>query len=200
MNKNRYRIGVLTSGMSRGSNLLAIRNWFNENQLPVDISFVVVTHRRAPVIERCQYFGLEHIFVSTKDMTEFEERVLTLISEREIDLIVLAGFLKKLSAEFLDKAAIPTLNIHPALLPKYGGEGMYGSNVHKEVFQNKESESGATVHYVNKHYDDGEIILQRKVDLEGCESPEQVAERVLKIEHDTYAPAIWEALQRHRKL
>jgi len=193
-----YKIAVLTSALSRGSNLVAIYNWFKEKGLPVVIDFVVVTHRKAPVIERCEGFGLEHIFISTKEMNEFESKLLSLVTEREIDLIVLAGFLKQLSAELLNKLPCPVLNIHPALLPKYGGKGMYGSKVHEAVFNSKDSESGATVHYVNEHYDEGHIVSQKRVGIEDCKSAEEIAQKVLKIEHQTYAPAIWEVLQKTR--
>ncbi|MEE9432127.1 MAG: formyltransferase family protein, partial [Melioribacteraceae bacterium] len=102
----------------------------------------------------------------------------------EVDLIVLAGFLKKIPNEFVSVFVNKIINIHPALLPKYGGKGMYGANVHKAVFEAQEKISGATVHFVNKIYDDGKIIEQRSVDITDVKSPTEIAERVLKIEHE----------------
>ncbi|HOQ80442.1 MAG TPA: formyltransferase family protein, partial [Candidatus Cloacimonadota bacterium] len=102
----------------------------------------------------------------------------------------LAGFMRKLSEQFLDTINTPLINIHPALLPKYGGKGMYGSNVHNAVFTAGEKISGATVHYVNKNYDEGDIIMQQSVDITDCQSPEEIGKKVLAIEHQIYGAAI----------
>jgi folate-dependent phosphoribosylglycinamide formyltransferase PurN len=98
--------------------------------------------------------------------------------------------MRKLSKEFFEAVKTPVINIHPALLPKYGGKGMYGMNVHKAVFEAGEKESGATVHYVNEEYDKGEIITQKRCDISMCISPDEIAEKVLKIEHEIYPKTI----------
>jgi len=101
----------------------------------------------------------------------------------EVDLILLAGFLKKIPDHFVDAFENKIINIHPALLPKYGGKGMYGMNVHKAVFDSKEKISGATIHFVDKIYDHGKIIAQKIVDISDAKNPEEVAEKVLAVEH-----------------
>jgi folate-dependent phosphoribosylglycinamide formyltransferase PurN len=103
--------------------------------------------------------------------------------ELKIDLVVLAGFSKKIPDDFVDKFSDRIINIHPALLPSFGGKGMYGMNVHKAVFDRSCQVSGATVHFVNKIYDDGKIIAQRCVDISEVKSPDEIAEKVLMTEH-----------------
>ena len=113
-----------------------------------------------------------------------EYRHLTeLFKKDNIELIVLAGFLKLLPSEFVDNFKNRIINIHPALLPCFGGKGMYGMNIHKAVFDSGESESGATIHFVDNTYDTGKIIAQKKIDITNCNSAEEIAEKVLKIEH-----------------
>ena len=111
------------------------------------------------------------------------------IEKERIDLIILAGFLKILPKTFIDCAPL-IINIHPSLLPKYGGKGMYGMNVHEEVFKNGDSISGATVHYVNEKIDGGKIILQGHVDIRDACSPEEIQKKVLSVEHKLFSMAI----------
>ncbi|MBW6516376.1 MAG: phosphoribosylglycinamide formyltransferase [Candidatus Cloacimonetes bacterium] len=191
-------IAVLTSGKSRGSNFCAIHNWFQEHKIPVRISFVTVNNPHAPIIEKCNEFNINHIYLSTKDMVKFEHELLTLTSKHNIELIVLAGFLKKLSVSFIRDFGKPILNIHPALLPKYGGQGMYGLRVHQAVFAAREKESGVTVHLVNEDYDAGETVVQQKIYIGDCHTPEEIAARVLRLEHQIYAPTIWKILSKGR--
>ena len=103
-------------------------------------------------------------------------------------MIVLAGYLVRISKKILDEFTI--INIHPSLLPKYGGKGFYGMNVHNAVFENKELISGVTVHYVNEKLDDGDIILQKKVDISDCKDANEISKKVLKIEHKTLKEVI----------
>ena len=100
----------------------------------------------------------------------------------------MAGYLVKISKKLLDNFTV--INIHPSLLPKYGGKGFYGIHVHQAVFANKEKISGVTVHYVNENLDDGDIILQKEVDVSNCKSPEEIASEVLKVEHQTLKEVI----------
>jgi phosphoribosylglycinamide formyltransferase-1 len=193
MNSERA-IAILTSGKSRGSNFAAIHQWFQDKKLPVKIRFLTVSNLQAPVIIKCLELGIEHFHISLKDMTAFEKKLLFYLRQYDIELLALAGFLKKLSTAFLRNCRIPVLNIHPALLPKFGGKGMYGSFVHQAVFTAGERESGATVHLVNEDYDEGKIVMQQKTSIADCLSPEEIAERVLKIEHEIYARAIWKIL------
>ena len=187
------RIAILTSGLSRGSNFQAIAEFLRDK--PVEINFLVHTRKKAPIVERCSMLGVEPIFLSTKDMSTFENSLLLLAEMRNIKLIVLAGFTRKLSSELLQDLQCPIINIHPALLPKYGGKGMYGGAAHEHVFRNKERESGVTIHYVDELYDHGEIIAQETVDITDCKSPKEIAEKVLKLEHSLYPRVILELLK-----
>lgn len=189
------KIAILTSGMSRGSNFIAICKWFRDRELPVGIAFVTVNKKEAPIIEKCEELGVQHVNISTRDMHVFEQELLRYLKELNIELIALAGFLKKLSADFIKEFGKPILNIHPALLPKHGGKGMYGMNVHRAVFDCRDRESGVTVHLVDENYDTGKIVFQRCVPVDDCHTPEEIAARVLQIEHEIYAPAIWQILQ-----
>lgn len=110
--------------------------------------------------------------------------LIDLLKKENVNLVLLAGFLKKIPDFFIDAFENKIINIHPALLPNYGGKGMYGSNVHKAVFEASEKFSGATVHFVDKIYDHGKIIAQRKVDISGAKNAGEIAEKVLKIEHE----------------
>ncbi|HOD17042.1 MAG TPA: phosphoribosylglycinamide formyltransferase [Candidatus Cloacimonadota bacterium] len=194
---NMFRIGVLTSGQSRGSNLEAMAEYFRAQQLPVQICFVIKTVADAPVQNVCERLNLTCLYLPYRKREEFEEKVLQLVSDNDLHLLVLAGFLKRLSPEFLQKIKLPILNIHPALLPKYGGENMYGMKVHEAVFAAKEKESGVSVHLVDTVYDHGPIIFQKKVDISQCKSPEEIAEKVLAVEHQIYGKAIWDFLTRY---
>ena len=193
----RYKIVILTSGSSRGSNFVAINRYFTSRSIPIDIDNLFVTSRKAPVIERCASFGIKHTFLSARDMSLYQEKLKVYIKENSIDLIVLAGFMKLLTGDFIDSVGVPILNIHPALLPNYGGKGMYGMNVHNAVFKAKEKFSGVTIHQVNSKYDEGEVILQKRVRINRYKSAKLIAKRVLKLEHAYYGRVIWSFLRRY---
>lgn len=181
---------TLSSGLSRGSNLLAIHSYFLEHNLPIYIDRAVFTNKASEAIRRAEEKGIPTIVYPAKDITLFEEKVMDLVKERGIKLIALCGFMKLISKEFIENVDIPILNIHPALLPKYGGKGMYGGKVHQAVFEAKESISGATVHLVNSRYDEGEIVVQKSVDISDCFGAEEIAVKVLRVEHQIYGEAI----------
>jgi len=159
--------------------------------LPVQISFATASKPQAPVAGLCRELGIPCHILNPRHTEEFESRLLCLCASEKIDLIALAGFMNLLSADFLEQVGIPVLNIHPALLPKYGGKGMYGSRVHEAVFSSVDVVSGVSIHRVDPIYDHGEIIAQREVDISDCRSAEEIAARVLAIEHQAYAPAIY---------
>ena len=129
---------------------------------------------------------------------EFVERQINLLEKHKIDLIVLAGYIKKLPKEITDKFENRIINIHPALLPKFGGKGMYGMNVHKAVIEAKEKYSGPTIHFVDDIYDNGEILLQKKVEISADDTPESLQKKVLELEHVVYPEAI-KLLEERRK-
>jgi len=181
-------IAFLTSGKSRGSNFEAIMRHLQEVDLPVRVQFLVITRADAPIKKRADFFGVKYILLD--DKKSFERNLITYLEEYEVNLLVLAGFMRKLSHDFLQSFQGDVINIHPALLPKYGGEGMYGIRVHEKVFESGETESGVTVHRVNDDYDAGPIIAQEIVSISDCRNPEEIAHRVLEIEHSLYPRTI----------
>jgi phosphoribosylglycinamide formyltransferase-1 len=183
------RIVILASGS--GSNAENIINYFHD--VPdVEVSAVLTNKNTAPVIERCKRLKVSVIYFNKEAFTN-SNVVLDFLVSQKPDLIVLAGFLWKIPEKFV--AAFPNriINIHPALLPKYGGKGMYGENVHKAVKENKEKESGITIHFVNEHYDEGAIIHQAKTNVSHDDTPEQIAEKVHALEYEHF-PKVLEKL------
>ena len=182
------KISIWTSGQSRGSNFHNIYNYIKNNEIDIKIEYVFVTDESAPIVNKAKDFGIEVVYYDrVLDINSF---LIRKCIEKPVDIVVLAGFMRKLNHSFFDKVKEPIINIHPALLPKYGGKGMYGMNVHKAVFQASEKISGATVHYVNKDYDGGEVLYQKECDISFCRSAEEIAETVLKIEHEIYPRVI----------
>ena len=171
-----------------GTNAENIIKHFKSTKTATVVS-VFTNNPKAYVIERAKNLQIPtEIF--TKDEL-IEGKVLQKINTIQPDLIVLAGFLLKFPENIVAQYPDKIINVHPALLPKYGGKGMYGSNVHKAVVENKEKETGITIHYVNENYDEGNIIFQKKVTLLITDTPEVVAEKIHELEQK-YFPAIVE--------
>ncbi len=143
--------------------------------------------------------GIPVFLVSSKNQTGFfnYDDLILQFKKIQVDLIVLAGFLKMIPDNFVDEFQNRIINIHPALLPSFGGKGMYGMNVHKAVFESSSQVSGATVHFVDKIFDHGKIIAQRTVDISDVNNAEEIASRVLKIEHELL-PFIVEKFADHK--
>jgi len=175
-----YNIAVLVSG--RGSNLRAILNTISNN---ISVAGIVSDKIDCPAFAIADQYNIPKFSVAEKSKSGYldYEELLRIFSEFEIDLIVLAGFLKKIPDKVIDEYEGRIINIHPALLPSFGGKGMYGINVHRAVFNRSCQVSGATIHFVDKIYDNGKIIAQEIVDISDVQSPEEIAERVLKVEH-----------------
>ena len=187
--KNMKKIAIITSGHSRGSNFLAIHDYLKKQAIPIEIEYLVAFDQTAPVVQLAKERNIPIFFYEETDK-KLNDFLIKTIKQNPVDLIVLAGFMRKLSRSFFLSINTPVVNIHPALLPKYGGKGMYGLNVHKAVFAAGEKVSGATVHFVTENYDEGEIIYQKECDISMCSSPEEIAKEVLKIEHEIYSRAI----------
>jgi phosphoribosylglycinamide formyltransferase-1 len=178
-------IAIFASG--GGSNAEVIIEHF-KNSNKGNIALIVTNNARAGVINRAENHDIPFYIL---DKGELEENEFSEVLEAmDIDFVVLAGFLKKIPNDILLAYPNRIVNIHPALLPKFGGKGMYGHHVHEAVVKAQEKESGMTIHYVNANYDEGAIIEQHKVALTGAETPDQVAEKVLALEHAFYAPCI----------
>lgn len=187
MDKKLTRIAIFASG--NGSNAENIVQYFKKKQT-ASVELLVSNNAQAYVLERAAKLGVESHVISRDDFRQ-TSNLLALLKKKEIDLIVLAGFLWLIPIELV--AAFPKriINIHPALLPKYGGKGMYGDFVHQAVSSAGERESGITVHFVNKAYDEGDIIFQKTVEIEAGESPKKIAEKVHALEY-AYFPQIIE--------
>ncbi len=183
-------LAVFVSG--RGSNLRALVNRFSEINNAPRIRYVISDKISCPAIKFAEENGIKTLSVSSKssNMVISYDELVQIFNENEISLIVLAGFLKKIPDSFIDNFNGKIINIHPALLPKFGGKGMYGMNVHKAVFESKAEVSGATVHYVDKIYDHGEIIEQASISVADLKSPEEIAEAVLEVEHTLLPKAV----------
>ncbi|MHB8930727.1 MAG: phosphoribosylglycinamide formyltransferase [Melioribacteraceae bacterium] len=177
-----FNIAVFASG--RGSNFKSV--FENTSKEKIRICALVSDIKDCGAVEFAIQNEIPVFLVSSKNQTGFlnyQELILQL-KKIPVDLIVLAGFLKMIPGFFIDEFEEKIINIHPALLPDFGGKGMYGINVHKAVFESAAKVSGATVHFVDKIYDHGKIIAQKSVDITDLNSPEEIAERVLKIEHE----------------
>ena len=185
------RIGVLASG--KGSNFGAILSNIKSGNLDASIQVVISNKATAGVLEIARQNGIPDIFVSKKEYPEqekFDERLLSVLMNYDVNFVVLAGYLKMLSPFIVRKFKNKILNIHPALLPSFGGKGMYGIHVHQAVLEYGCKVSGVTVHLVDEEYDTGPPVLQRCVAVENDDTPETLAQRVLKVEHKIYTEAL----------
>lgn len=183
--KNQVRIAIFASG--GGSNAEQLLAHFKDN-LNIEVKLIVSNISDAGVLDRAKNHNVS-TFVHTKEDAQDGGLLQKLVNE-QIDLIVLAGYLKKIGDDLIYAFPNKIINIHPALLPKFGGKGMYGMNVHKAVVEAQEKESGPTIHYVNENYDEGAIIEQHKCKIESSDSPEDVQRKVLALEHKFFAPCI----------
>ena len=177
------RIAVFVSGS--GSNLQSIIDNIENGTLNCEISYVIAD-RECFGLERAEKHGIKSIMLDKKLFGDKLSDEISAILENDIektDYIVLAGYLSILSESFINKWNRKIINIHPSLLPKFGGKGMYGMNVHRAVIEAKETESGCTIHFVDTGVDTGEIILQIKVPVLSDDTPEILQKRVLEKEH-----------------
>ncbi|MDR0769254.1 MAG: phosphoribosylglycinamide formyltransferase [Dysgonamonadaceae bacterium] len=177
-------IALLASGS--GSNIENIVCYFRDDAR-LHFPFIISNKQDAYVHERAKKLRIPS-FLYNKDSFENGE-VLAFLLENRIDFIVLAGFLLKVPLNIIQAYPYKIINIHPALLPKFGGKGMYGSRVHEAVVANRETESGITIHYVNENYDEGQVIFQAKCKVFPTDTPEDVAAKVHELEY-RYFPEV----------
>ncbi len=175
------KIAAFVSG--RGSNLKSVYGKVSKEK--IKLCAVISDNKDCPAVNFASQNNIPVFFVSNKPKEGFivYSELINILKEYSIDLILLAGFLKKIPDEFVDAFENKIINIHPALLPSFGGKGMYGINVHKAVFDSSAKISGATVHFVDKIFDNGKIIAQKAVDISRVNNPEDIAEKVLEVEH-----------------
>jgi phosphoribosylglycinamide formyltransferase-1 len=186
------RIAIFASG--EGTNAENIIRYFDNNP-NVDIKIVLCNRLKAGVLARASTLGIPAKSFSRADLYE-TDKVLGLLQSMEIDFIVLSGFMMMMPSSILTAFAKRIVNIHPALLPKFGGKGMFGMHVHEAVKTAGDSESGITIHYVNEKYDSGEIILQVKCQLSPTDSAEDIASKVHVLEY-RYYPEVIEKVVMH---
>ena len=179
------KIALFASGS--GTNVQNIVEYFSENK-SITVDSVWTNNPKAYVLERAKKHQIDS-FVFSRDEFRNTNKVVNVLKEREIDLVVLAGFLWLIPDNLIQNFRI--INIHPALLPKYGGKGMYGMNVHRSVVENGDKESGITIHNVNEKYDEGKILFQAKTDVKPNDTPEEVAQKVHELEYK-YFPSVIE--------
>ncbi len=188
------QIAILVSGMSRGSNMSSLINACIEGEINGAVSLVCGTRVDAPSLEIARDLGAHTTVVSPRkyegNEDEYGNVLLRILINHSIDLICLAGYMRVLPTEILAAYTHRVMNIHPALLPLFGGKGMFGLNVHKAVLESGMKVSGATVHLVDEDYDSGPIVIQGCVPVEQNDTPELLSQRVLTKEHEIYKRAV----------
>jgi len=182
--KGRFRIAVLVSG--GGTNLQSIIDRVEAGKINAQIEVVISNNSKAYALERARLHNITALHMSAKkfgSQESLDEELLKVFEEREIELVVLAGYMKLVSPVIIRKYAGRIINIHPGPLPEFGGKGMHGLKVHEAVLSAGLSETCATVHVVDEIYDHGSILLRREVPILADDTPESLAARVLKVEH-----------------
>lgn len=182
-------IAIFASGT--GSNARKIVEHF-ENSNRIKVSLIVSNKPTAPVLQMAADYEIPTLVLNRKEFYETKD-ILKKTHAYNVDYVILAGFLWLIPSYLVQSFENQIINIHPALLPKYGGAGMYGMNVHRAVKEASEKESGMTIHFVNEKYDEGAIIFQAKCLLEEKDTPEDIARKVLNLEHE-YFPKIIESI------
>lgn len=179
-------LAIFASGA--GSNALRIIEHFKDHP-SVKVAVIISNKKDAPVLEIARKHSIPSIVVGREELSK-TKNILKILNSYSVDFVVLAGFLLLIPSYVVKAYSNRIVNIHPALLPAYGGKGMYGMNVHKAVHQAKEKYSGITIHYVNEQYDEGDIVFQAKCTIEPSDRPEDIALKVRHLEHQYFAPVV----------
>jgi len=183
-------IAIFASGS--GSNAQKILEYFDDRE-DIEVALIVTNKRNAGVLQHAKAYDVPTLRIDRSYFYD-TQAILNVLQAEHIDLIVLAGFLWLIPPYLIEAFPNQIINIHPALLPKYGGKGMYGHHVHQAVKENKEIESGMTIHYVNEHFDEGNHIFQASCKIDTSDSADDIARKVLVLEHQHYAEVIDELL------
>ena len=171
-----------------GSALEAIKEAIDSNELPLNISLIISNNSDAKVLQKAAAYNLAHAVVNKKLYDNPDDKIYSLLKEHKCELVFLAGYMKKVSPKITQNFRV--INSHPALLPKFGGAGMYGRFVHEAVIEAKEQQSGVSIHEVNELYDDGEVILQKTLSLESGETVESLEKKIKKLEKEAIVEAL----------
>ncbi|MEX0997030.1 MAG: phosphoribosylglycinamide formyltransferase [Flavobacteriaceae bacterium] len=182
----KIKIAIFASG--NGSNAENLIHYFKKSDF-AEVALILTNNKNAGVIDRAARLNVP-VFEFSKEDLHPGNTVLEKLAATGIDWIILAGFLLKFPENILKQFPNKVINIHPALLPKYGGKGMYGLHVHNAVIENKEKETGITIHFVNEKYDEGKIIFQAKTDVSNSDTPESVAEKIHKLEQEHFPKVV----------
>lgn len=182
----KMNIAIFASGT--GTNAKKIIEYF-ENNTQVKVNLIVSNKATAPVLDIARENGIDILVIDRHNFYKTQD-ILNFFNEYSIDFVVLAGFLLLIPSYLTKSFENKIVNIHPALLPKFGGKGMYGMNVHKAVHEAKEKETGITIHYVNENYDEGAIIFQAKCLIDTEDTPETISNKVRILEHEFFPKII----------
>lgn len=185
------KIAIFASGS--GSNAERIIEYF-ESDNEVEITLILTNNPQAGVIERGRRLGVPVVIFDKKTFSG-SEKIVDILKAQGIDWVILAGFLWLVPARLIRAFEGRIINIHPALLPKYGGKGMWGAYVHEAVINNKEKESGITIHYVNEHYDEGKVIFQTSCSIDETDSAEELAQKIHLLEYEHFPRVIEEVIK-----
>jgi phosphoribosylglycinamide formyltransferase-1 len=181
---------IILFASGSGTNAANIVSYFNSKPTAKVVA-IFSNNPNAKVVERAKMLNVPTIVFDKEALSSGE--LFQKITSFNPDLIVLAGFLLKFPETIIASFPNKIINIHPSLLPEYGGKGMYGMKVHQAVLANKEIQTGITIHYVNEHYDEGEFIFQKAINIEECQTPEEIAQKIHELEHH-YFPEVIEKL------
>jgi phosphoribosylglycinamide formyltransferase-1 len=182
----RVNLAIFASGT--GSNFRRMAEYFEGHQ-KISVSLLVCNKPEAGVIAISREKGIPVCLISREDL-QHPQRLKEMLRKNKIDYLVLAGFLKKIPPALIEAYPRRIVNIHPALLPKFGGKGMYGSRVHDAVIHSGDNKSGITIHFVDEHYDNGDVIFQKDCAVEKGETSESLAKKIHRLEHEYFAPQI----------
>lgn len=185
-------LAIFISG--HGSNALNIIEYFEKNKT-ITVSLVLSNNSDSNALEKAKEKGIE-VVVFNNESFKNDGGLLPFLKSKNIHFIVLAGFLRLIPKDVINNYSNKIINIHPALLPKYGGKGMYGRHVHLAVLENNEKESGITIHFVNEAYDDGQILFQKKVVIDSNDTLEDLRKKIRRLEHTHYPKIIEKVIGR----
>jgi len=190
MTKQKFLLRLAVLGSTRGTDMQAIIEAIKKGELNASIEVVISNKPDAYILERAKNNELEAVFINQKDKTreQFDEEILKILDEKKVDLILLIGYMRILSAPFTQKYKNKIMNVHPSLLPAFAG-GM-DLNVHEEIIKAGVKETGCTIHYVDEGVDTGKIILQKKCSVLPTDTPETLKERVQKLEGEAWVEII----------
>lgn len=172
------KVAILAS--HNGSGFVALYKAAQQKEINIEIAVVISNNSNSVALQKAKQYGIDNFVINSKTDTDPNQKIEQLLKKYECEYVFLSGYMKKLSSILTKKFKI--INSHPALLPNYGGTGMYGRFVHEAVIKNREKVSGVTIHLVNENYDDGEILLQKKLSLSKDESVDSLESKIKKLE------------------